>query len=85
MEQQSPGGLAQNIKLLECKWDMINMDIIIGLPRSPRQHDSIWMIVDRMNKLAQLLPRKTTYSAEDYAKLHIHEVVRWSPNLEYFG
>ena len=75
-KHQRPGGLAQNIKLLEWKWDIINMDFIIGLTRSQRQHDSIWLIVDGMTKSTHFLPVKTTYSAEDYAKLYLQEVVR---------
>ncbi|KAH0781055.1 hypothetical protein KY290_000653 [Solanum tuberosum] len=47
-----------------------------GLPRSRRQHDSIWVIVDRMTKSAHFLSVKTTHSAEDYAKLYLQEVVR---------
>nr|AAV31171.1 Putative polyprotein, identical [Solanum tuberosum] len=76
VEHQRLGGLAQRIELLELKWEMINMDFITGLPRSRRQHDSIWVIVDRMTKSAHFLPVKTTNSAEDYAKLYIQEVVR---------
>ncbi|WMV19777.1 hypothetical protein MTR67_013162 [Solanum verrucosum] len=53
---------------------MISMDFITGLPRFRRQHDSIWVIVDRMTKSAHFLPVKTTHSAEDYAKLYIQEV-----------
>ncbi|KAH0776134.1 hypothetical protein KY290_007545 [Solanum tuberosum] len=33
VEHQRPGGLAQNIELLEWKWEMINIDFITGLPR----------------------------------------------------
>lgn len=55
---------------------MINMEFITGLPRSQRQHDSIWVIVDSMTKSAHFLPVRTTYLAEDYAKLYIQEVVR---------
>ncbi|KAH0637697.1 hypothetical protein KY289_037612 [Solanum tuberosum] len=76
VEHQRPGGLTQNIKILEWKWEVINMDFITGLPRSRRQHDSIWVIVDRMTKSAYFLPVKTTHSAEDYARLYIQEVVR---------
>jgi len=76
VEHQRPGGLAQRIELPEWKWEMINMDFITGLPRSRRQHDSIWVIVDRMTKSAHFLPVKTTHSAEDYAKLYIQEIVR---------
>ncbi|WMV25482.1 hypothetical protein MTR67_018867 [Solanum verrucosum] len=46
-----------------------------GLPRSRRQHDSIWVIVDTMTN-SDFLPVKTTHSAEDYARLYIQEVVR---------
>ncbi|KAH0636581.1 hypothetical protein KY289_036496 [Solanum tuberosum] len=71
VEHQRPGGLAQNIELSEWKWEMNNIDFIIGLPRSHRHHDSIWMIVDRMTKSAHFLPVKTTHSAENYAKLYL--------------
>ena len=55
---------------------MINMDFITGLPRTRRQHDSIWVIVDRMTKSSRFLAVKTTYSSEDYAKLYLTEIVR---------
>ncbi|KAH0729411.1 hypothetical protein KY289_000599 [Solanum tuberosum] len=44
------------------------------LPKSRRQHDSIWVIVDRMTKSAHFLSVKTTFSAKDYAKLYIQEI-----------
>ena len=52
------------------------MDFIIGLPRTRRQHDSIWVIVDRMTKSSRFLAVKTIDSVEDYAKLYINEIVR---------
>ncbi|XP_075096332.1 uncharacterized protein LOC142174438 [Nicotiana tabacum] len=42
-EHQRPGGLTQFIELPLWKWDMINMDFITGLPRTPRRYDAIWM------------------------------------------
>ena len=45
------------------KWDLINMDLITGLARTRRQHDSIWVIVDTMTKFSLFLAVKTTYSA----------------------
>ncbi|KAH0636341.1 hypothetical protein KY285_036093 [Solanum tuberosum] len=41
-----------------------------------RQHDSIWVIVDRVTKSTHFLVVQTTDSAEDYAKLYITEIVR---------
>ena len=52
------------------------MDFIIGLPRSRGQHDSIWVIVDRIKKSTHFLSVMTTYPAEDYDKLYIQEVIR---------
>ena len=52
------------------------MDFVTGLPRSFRGFDSIWVIVDRLTKLAHFLPIKTTYKASHYAKLYVDEIVR---------
>ena len=56
--------------------EVINMDFITGLPSTSRQHDSIWVIVDRMTKSSHLLAVNTTDSEEDYAKLYINETMR---------
>ena len=58
------------------KWEEVNMDFMMGLPRTHHQHDSVWVIIDRMTKSAYFLPVRTSYSAEDYAKLYIRELVR---------
>jgi len=76
VEHQKPGGLMQTIEIPTWKWEAINMDFIMGLPRSNRKFDSIWVIVDRLTKSAHFLPVRSTYTAEDYAKLYIKEIVR---------
>ena len=48
VENQKPGGMTQEIDIPTWKWEVINMDFITGLPRTRRQHDSIWVIVDRI-------------------------------------
>ena len=55
---------------------MINMDFITFLPSSRRQHDSIWLILDRLTMPTHFLSVNTTYQAKDYAKMYIQEVVR---------
>ena len=52
------------------------MDFITGLPRTRRQHDSIWVIIDRMTKSSRFLAVKTTDSVDDYARFYINEIVR---------
>ena len=64
------------IDITTWKLDVINMDFITGLPLTRRQHHSIRVIVDRMTKSSRFLAVKTTYSAEDYARIYINEIVR---------
>ena len=46
------------------------------LPKSKEGNDSIWVIVDRLTKSAYFLPRRTTYTADMYARIFIREIVR---------
>jgi hypothetical protein len=52
------------------------MDFITGLPTTPKGNDSIWVIVDRLNKSAHFLAVKTTFQPPQYAKKYIAEIVR---------
>ena len=48
----------------------------MGLPRSRRKNDSIWVVVDRLRKSAHFIHVKSTYSTEEYARININEIVR---------
>lgn len=48
IEHKNLGCMAQNIELSKWKWEMINIDIITGLASSCMQHNSIWVIVNKM-------------------------------------
>jgi hypothetical protein len=37
------------------------MDFITGLPRTSKGYDSIWVIVDKMTKVAHFVSAKTAY------------------------
>ncbi|XP_049394750.1 uncharacterized protein LOC125859052 [Solanum stenotomum] len=52
------------------------MDFISGLPRTQRNHDAIWVIVDRLTKSAHFLAIRMDYSLERLAELYINEIVR---------
>jgi hypothetical protein len=69
-------GQMQPLTIPTWKWDDISMDFIVGLPLTPRKHDSIWVIVDRLTKTAHFIPVHTTYSAERYTEIYIDLIVR---------
>jgi hypothetical protein len=69
-------GTLQPLPIPSWKWEDLSMDFIVGLPNTSRQHDSIWVIVDRLTKTAHFLPVHTTHRAEKYAEIYIDQIVR---------
>ena len=56
------------------KWEEINMEFMVRLPRTQKQHESIWTVVDSMTKSTHFIPVKSSYSAEDYARILIDDI-----------
>jgi hypothetical protein len=59
----------------EWKWKEIAMDFIMGLPRTQSGYDSIWVIVDRLTKVAHFILVKITYSGSQLAELYMSRIV----------
>jgi hypothetical protein len=76
IEHQRPGGMMQLMEIPQWKWDNITMDFVMGLPRTRRNHDAIWVIVDRLTKSAHFLPMRKGQSLESLTELYIQEIVR---------
>src|SRR6266566_5217671 len=55
--------------------DDIGMDFIVGLPRSQRKNDAIWVITDRLTKVAHFIPVKTTHTTQKLARLYLNRIV----------
>jgi hypothetical protein len=47
------------------------MDFIVGLPRTQDGYDSIWVIVDRLTKVAHFISVKTTYTGAKLAEMYM--------------
>ena len=75
VEHLKSGGLLQEIQIPTWKWEDINMDLVVGLPRTQKSYDSIWVVVDLLTKSARFIPVKSSYSAEDYARIFLDEIV----------
>ena len=52
------------------------MDFVTSLPQTQRQHDAIWVIVDRLMKSAHFLSVNVEDSLETLAPLYVDEIVR---------
>jgi hypothetical protein len=74
-EHQRPASLLQPLQIPQWKWDEIGMDFIVGLPRTRAGYDSIWVVVDRLTKVAHFIPVNTTYNSAVLAELYMSQIV----------
>ena len=56
-------GYLQPLPIPIWKWEDISMDFIVGLPRTSKGYNCIWVIVDRLTKSAHFLLVNSKYSA----------------------
>jgi hypothetical protein len=75
-EHKCPGGLLQPLFTPQWKWEDIIMDFVIGLPRTTRQKDTIWVVVDRLIKSTHFISISEKDSLKKLSKIYIEEIVR---------
>ena len=52
------------------------MDFVTHLPRTPRRHGAVRVIVDQLIKSAHFLTVRMTFTLEEFCRLYIREIVR---------
>ena len=75
-EHQKLVGLLQPLEVAEWKWEHVTMDFVTHLLWTPRRHDAVWVIVDRITKSAHFLTVRMTFTLEEFFRLYIREIVR---------
>jgi hypothetical protein len=51
------------------------MDFLVELPHTQARYDSIWVIVDRLTKVAHFIQVRTTYSGAKLVELYMFKIV----------
>ncbi|GJR89033.1 retrotransposon protein, putative, ty3-gypsy subclass [Tanacetum coccineum] len=76
IEHQRASGLLQPLDIPTWKWGQISMDFVTRLPRTFKKNDAIWVVVDRLTKLAHFLPIQQGYSGSKLAEIFQQEIIR---------
>ncbi|XP_073152895.1 uncharacterized protein [Henckelia pumila] len=76
VEHQRPVGLLKPLPFPTRKWEDVSMDFVVGLLVTTQRMNSIWVIVDRLTKLAHFLSVRNKFSMNQYTELYIREIVR---------
>lgn len=76
IEHPKSSRLMQPLSISEWKWDKIFMDFMVGLPRTSKGSDLIWVVVDRLTKSAHFILIKISYPLKKLAEVYISEIVK---------
>ena len=63
VEHQRPAGTLQPLPIPEWKWDKVSMDFITGFPKTQKGIDAIFVVIDRLSKVAHFLPIRESITA----------------------
>src|SRR3954469_16498999 len=74
-EHQRTDGTLKPLPIPEWKWEKVSMDFITSFPKSQKGNDAIFVVIDRVSKVAHFLPVCESITASQLADLYVSRIV----------
>ena len=71
-----PGGKLQPLQIPEGRWHSVSMDYITGLPCTEAGFDSVFVVLDRLTKMAHFIPCTKDITAARTADVFLRDVIK---------
>ena len=76
--RHAPFGLLKPLKPPDRPWNSLSMDFVTGLPKARGSDiNAIWVVVDRMTKMAHFVPVPDTITPEGLAKVFLGYIFKY--------
>ncbi|XP_021722419.1 uncharacterized protein LOC110689899 [Chenopodium quinoa] len=76
IQHMRPGGKLQSLDVPGWKWEFISLDFVMGLPLTRAAKNVIWVMVDRLKKIARFIAIKDTWNVNQLADAYVKEIMR---------
>ena len=70
-DRRRKAGLLRPLEIPTRKFESITMDFVSGFPRTVGRYNTVWVIVDRLTKIAHFIPLRIETSGQELAELFL--------------